>query len=88
MEDWGFDNDTHQIYPQDLERVLDGGIKFLIIGTGYSGQAFLTDKAKVVAEQLKAKGIQVHVLPSGEAVKLFNKTSPKKGVLAIFHLNC
>jgi len=61
--------------------------KAIIVGTGYNGAASLNTEAKELVDQIRAKGIEVHIMPTSEAVKLFNKTS-KKGLLACFHLNC
>jgi len=84
---WLFDNNTHVIEQEDLKRNITDGIKLLIIGTGYSGQAVLSEKAVRFVEYLKTKGIQVHISSSSEGVKFFN-SSPKEGMLAFFHLNC
>jgi hypothetical protein len=85
---WGFDPDSNHIYSKEIiEALITSKVKDIIIGTGYNGAASLNTQAKEWVEQIKAKGIQVHILPTSDAVKLFNKT-PKKGLLACFHLNC
>jgi hypothetical protein len=41
-----------------------------------------------LTEQLKRKGIEVHVERSRKAVKLFNGIDRSKKVIAAFHLTC
>lgn len=85
---WGFDPDNNHIFSKEIiEDLTNDKVKAIIIGTGYNGAASLNTEAKALVEQIRAKGIQVHIMPTSEAVKLFNKTS-KKGLIACFHLNC
>ena len=87
VNSWLFDTESHDVFPTDLEHLIDDSTTTLIIGTGYSGRANLTEETRTFINRLHAKGVEVHVLPTGEAVKRFNAT-PKKGLLACFHLNC
>jgi len=84
---WSFDYDSHEIVPGDFKALITDDVKTVIIGTGYNGLASLTPKAKELFDQIRAKGIQVQVMPTSDAVKLFNGSS-KKGLLVCFHLNC
>ena len=85
---WGFDPDSNHIFSKEIiEDLITDKAEAIIIGTGYNGAASLNTEAKGLVDQIRAKGIQVHIMPTSEAVKLFNKTS-KKGLLACFHLNC
>ena len=85
---WGFDPDNNHIFSKEfIEDLITDKVKTIIIGTGYSGFASLNAEANKLVEQMRAKGIQVHVMPTGDAVKLFNASS-KKGLLACFHLTC
>ncbi|MCP4578498.1 MAG: hypothetical protein GY846_19665 [Deltaproteobacteria bacterium] len=85
---WGFDPGNNHIFSKKfIEDLITDKVTDIIIGTGYNGAASLNTEAKELVEQLKAKGIQVHIMPTSEAVKLFNASS-KKGLLACFHLNC
>lgn len=85
---WGFDPDNNHIFSKGfIDDLITDKVKTIIIGTGYNGAASLNAEAKELVEQIRAKGIQVHIMPTSEAVKLFNASS-KKGLLACFHLNC
>jgi hypothetical protein len=85
---WGFDPSSNHIFSKELiKELITDKVKTIIIGTGHSGAASLNAEAREWVEQMRAKGIQVHVMATSDAVKLFNKTS-KKGLLACFHLNC
>ena len=84
---WSFDYNSHIIDDWNFKKLIGSDVKTLIIGTGYNGAASLSTLATELIEQLKAKGIQVQVMTTSDAVRLFNKIS-KEGVLACFHLNC
>lgn len=85
---WGFDPDNNHIFSREfIEDLITDKVKTIIIGTGYNGAASLNAEAQELVEQIKSKGIQVHIMPTSEAVKLFNASS-KRGLLACFHLNC
>lgn len=87
IQDWSFNGVTHLISSNDFKSLITDEVEVLIIGTGYNGAASLTAEGKEEVEQIKARGIQVQVMPTSDAVKLFNASS-KKGLLACFHLNC
>lgn len=84
---WSFNYASHLITPNDFKALITDRVKTVIIGTGYSGAASLSAEGKKAIEEIRAKGIQIHVLSTGKAVKLFNASS-KKGLLCCFHLNC
>jgi hypothetical protein len=85
---WGFDPDNNHIFSKKIiEDLITDKVKAIIIGTGYNGAASLNNEAQELVEQIRGKGIQVHIMPTSKAVKLFNASS-KKGLLACFHLNC
>ncbi len=87
VNSWSFNYDSHEIVEKDFKDLVTDDVKVVIIGLGYNGAAFLTKKAKEWIDQLKARGILIHAMPTSKAVKLFNESS-KKGLLACFHLNC
>ena len=77
-------NDPHYILPKDIEEIVNSSIKILIFGNGANGDAAIPDET---IKFIKAKNIEVHILKTHEAVKLFNESS-KEAMGAIFHLNC
>ncbi|MCP3898510.1 MAG: hypothetical protein GY707_02115 [Desulfobacteraceae bacterium] len=84
---WSFDYGSHSIVPNDFRPLITDRVKTFIIGTGHDSAAYLSKEGKEAIEQLRAKGIKVHVLSTSDAVKLFNASS-KQGLLACFHLTC
>jgi len=84
---WSFDYNTHIIESSDFQELISDDIRILIIGIGYNSAASLSTKALEFIEQIRSKGIEVKILSTSKAVKLFNSL-PKKGLLACFHLNC
>ena len=83
---WSF-GPNHEISPDNLNGFVSDQVTTIIIGSGYAGNAHLTASARDMVAIWKSKGLTVHVVPSSKAVILFN-ASPKKGLLAFFHLNC
>lgn len=55
----------------------------LIIGTGQEGQVKLSPEA---AEFLEQKGCKVDLLPTPDAIKLWNKADGN--ILGLFHITC
>jgi len=84
---WSFNYDSHEITPEDFKALITDDVKTFIIGTGYNGLASLTPRGEEFLKQIKTKGIQVQVMSTSDAVKLFNSSS-KNGLLVCFHLNC
>ncbi|MBN2058288.1 MAG: hypothetical protein JW782_05795 [Candidatus Saganbacteria bacterium] len=76
---------SHEVRPEDVEPILALEPKTIIFGTGDSGAM------KVLPETLdllKSKGIEVQVMPTGEAVIEYNRRSGSLGLVAAFHLTC
>ena len=75
---------NHSIRLVDTKALLTGPVKKLIIGIGFNNGCSVTDD---IAEQAASKNIELHILDTREAVKLFNASS-KDGLSACFHVNC
>jgi hypothetical protein len=75
---------NHAIELRDVEALMSGPVKKIIIGIG-------TDKKCSVSDEIKkfafSRQIEIHILDTYEAVKLFN-ASEKTGLAACFHLTC
>ncbi|MCW9035840.1 MAG: Mth938-like domain-containing protein [Rhodospirillales bacterium] len=82
---WGFDRDTHAITSIDFEDRITEEVKTVIIGSGLHGEGFLDNDAAALVKELEAKGISIHLLPTIQAVNMFN-ASPKKGLLTFLHV--
>ena len=76
--------DGHALVLDDLEAVLDELPARLIVGTGAQGQ-MKPDPATVA--QLQERGIEVEVLPTGDAVRRYGSSNPAETAAAL-HLTC
>ena len=76
--------DGHALVLDDLEAVLEELPARLIVGTGAQGQ-MKPDPATLA--QLRERGIEVEVLPTGDAVQRYAASNPAKTAAAL-HLTC
>lgn len=60
-------------------------VEVIIIGTGKSGVARVTDEAQKFC---KVKGLHLEIYPTDQAIHRFNWYQGKNKVAAIFHLTC
>ncbi|MCD6518349.1 MAG: hypothetical protein J7M05_00290 [Anaerolineae bacterium] len=76
---------SHSLTMADLAIALEASPQELIIGTGYFGR--LSVPLSLV-EELQARGIRCHILPTRKAWQLYNHLAPKRRTVAAFHLTC
>lgn len=74
----------HGLVLEDLDEVLEELPERLVVGTGAYGQLRPDPRA---VETLRARGIQVEVLPTGEAVARYGELDPQRTAAAL-HLTC
>ena len=74
----------HGLVLADLAEVLDELPERLLVGTGAHGQ-LRPDPATL--ETLLARGVEVEVLPTADAVERYAKLDPRKTAAAL-HLTC
>ncbi|MGH2995144.1 MAG: MTH938/NDUFAF3 family protein [Gaiellaceae bacterium] len=74
----------HALVLEDLEAVLDELPPRLIVGTGADGR--MQPQPGVLAA-LQSRGVEVEVLPTGEAVRLYGASNPAATAAAL-HLTC
>jgi hypothetical protein len=74
----------HALVLEDLAEVIDELPERLVVGTGASGQ-LKPDPGAI--EGLRARGIEVDAVPTGEAVRLFAQLDPTRTAAAL-HLTC
>jgi hypothetical protein len=74
----------HALVLEDLDEVLDELPQRLVIGTGADGRVRPDPEALAA---LRRRGIEVDVLPTGEAVGLFAQLDPTRTAAAL-HLTC
>jgi hypothetical protein len=81
--DW-WRKDGHSLVIADLEDVLDELPERLIVGCGAHGRLHPNPET---VDSLRARGIEVNVLRTGEAVERFNASDPRHTAAAL-HLTC
>ncbi len=85
--------ESHVVDIEDVEKAIDQNPDLIIIGTGESGLAKVTERTK---EEILSKGIGLIVDKTEEAVKTFNiqkreseeEEGRQKKVVGLFHLTC
>ena len=77
---------SHSLKRKEIEELSRAGAEEIVIGTGTSSQARLSDEARAYAEQAR---LQLKALPSYDAVPEFNRlVDLGKRAAAIFHITC
>jgi len=84
--------ESHVVDLEDIQRALKQNPDLIIIGTGASGIAQVTERAQ---REIKAQGIELIIDKTEEAVRTFNiikerskEEGKEKRVIALFHLTC
>ncbi|MBZ9578577.1 hypothetical protein KJA14_01870 [Patescibacteria group bacterium] len=85
--------ESHVIDVEDIQRAIEQNPEVIIIGTGESGLAKVTEETK---NFIKEKGIELIIDKTEEAVKTFNiikegsieEEGKQKKVIGLFHLTC
>ena len=76
----------HRLAAVDLAAVLAAGPEVLVIGTGSLGRMEVPAHTRTALEE---QGIQVHALPTAQAVQLFNRLDADGSrPVGAFHLTC
>lgn len=90
--DW-WRKESHVIDVEDIKRALNQNPEVIVIGTGESGVARVTDRTK---KEIESQGIKLIIDITEEAVKTFNvikeESEEEEGiqtkVIGLFHLTC
>jgi hypothetical protein len=69
----------------DVQELLDNGAKIVVLSRGMAECLYVP---RETLEFLKQRQIAVHVLPTKEAVALYNKLAQTKAVGGLFHTTC
>jgi hypothetical protein len=85
--------ESHVIDFEDIQRAIDQGPDTIVIGTGESGVAKVTDRLQ---QELKSKGIELIIDHTEQATKTFNilndeseeEEGEQRKVIGLFHLTC
>ncbi len=77
---------SHNLKMKETEELSRAGAEEIVIGTGINPRAGLSNDVKSYAEQAQ---LELHTLPSYEAVRKFNHLIDLgKKVAAIIHITC
>jgi hypothetical protein len=74
---------SHTISVDEAKHIYEEKAERLIIGTGQSGMVELSAEA---ADYFKRKECQVELLPTPEAIRVWNKAEGE--VISLFHVTC
>jgi hypothetical protein len=74
---------SHVVSLAEAEHVYEKGVKRLLIGTGQYGNVTLSEEA---ADYFERKQCQVTLLPTPEALKVWNESS--EVLIGLFHVTC
>jgi len=76
----------HRLSLSDLDEVFAADPSVLIVGTGMMGRVQVP---AALRRDIKGRGIDLHVLPTGKAWELYNElVSSNCAVVAALHLTC
>ena len=74
---------SHTISLDEAKHIYEKGAEQLIVGAGQYGNVILSDEA---AAYFEGKKCQVKLLPTPEAIRIWNKTD--RAVIGLFHVTC
>ncbi|HBB66692.1 MAG TPA: hypothetical protein DCZ93_05215 [Elusimicrobia bacterium] len=85
VQDGWWREDGHRLEIADLREALSAKPEVLVVGCGCYG---VMEVPAATADYVRARGIDLVTLNTGEAAELFNSLSGKKKVVAALHLTC
>jgi hypothetical protein len=85
--DWRETGTAHDpgIQPRDVQELVENGAGVIVLATGVNGRLKVCSET---LEMLKSKGISVQVLPTEEAIHVYNELSETEPVGGLFHSTC
>lgn len=75
----------HQLCSDDITKLLQSEPDILIIGSGANGMMVPDDELLQIFD---AMSIEIHILPTGQAIELYSETDQSKCVGLCLHLTC
>jgi hypothetical protein len=75
----------HNLYPEDLETVLEANPDILVVGQGAYGRMAIDSETK---QALNQANIKLIAQPTEEACQTYNELQEQKKVVAALHLTC
>lgn len=85
--DWNETGTSHTpgIQPADVEELLENGAERVVLGQGMNERLQVMDET---LQMLERRNIPAHVLPTREAVELYNELAEDEPVGGLFHSTC
>ncbi|MFH1851959.1 MAG: Mth938-like domain-containing protein [Candidatus Neomarinimicrobiota bacterium] len=85
--DWRETGTSHSpgIQPADVQELLEHGAQVVILSTGMLGRLGVCPETRVLLQQ---KGIEMHIIRTKKAVRLYNQLCADKPVGALIHSTC
>lgn len=85
--DWGATGIRHSpgIQPADVEELVDAGAEAIVLSQGMESRLSVMPET---VEYLNARGVEVHVAETSEAVNLYHRLSASKPTGALLHSTC
>lgn len=76
---------TPGIQPTDVDELLEHGARVVVLSSGMYRRL---RTSRETLQMLENQGVPVHVLPTEEAVRLYNELREKEPVGGLFHTTC
>jgi hypothetical protein len=73
------------IRPADVAELIEHGARTVVLSQGVLGRLGICPETLALLER---KHVRVHILPTKEAVELYNKLRDKESVGGLFHTTC
>ena len=85
--DWNETGTGHEpgIQPADVRDLLEHGARVVILSKGVNGRLQVRPET---LQLLKEQGIEYHILPTPDAVQLYNDLRDTRPVGGLFHSTC
>ena len=85
--DWTETGTRHDpgIQPEDVEELLDAGADTIVLSRGMHRRLQVPSET---LEMLQSRGVDFHVLPTEEAVRVYNDLRGDEAVGGLFHSTC
>lgn len=85
VKDEWWRKDGHVLHIEDLESIVKEQPEVLIVGTGKYGVMTVPSQTRAYIE---SQGIELIVMPTDHACKMYNEIAKAKKVVAALHLTC
>ena len=85
--DWNETGTRHEpgVSPADVEELLERGAAVVVISRGFHGRLGVREET---LRMLEERGVDIHVLLTEEAVRLYNQLREAERVGALIHSTC